>query len=698
MYRGMMAAVMLLLVFMGKAQLRWDGGAGTDRWMDVQNWEGDRLPGVADTVLLDHSFVSGSYRIRFADGDTAVQVQQLILAPAAGDSILLWLPPGNTASQALWVDHVGDAIIIGDRAVLVNQSGASSGTPVAVSSTGWLRIENGGRYIHRTERGHTTGLVSRLSQEPGTEQGVFEFDVPGTAAYTVSVSNRVYGALCFSAASSGGNKTYTGAGINPFLIRSSLNIRNRAAFNYGSNVGLMRIEGDCRIDSGGKWNLANGTRSSHIQLAGHLYLYGTIQHTGSADSTLLEWCGTAQQQVVNTGTLQGAFRCRINNSNGVVFNNNFFFPVELELVSGMVRVADTAALYFGSEAVINGAAPERFVDGAIVKAGASAFMFPLGQGGIYAPLAMSASEQEDDTIRVRYLRASPVSWFSAASEPPAEIDHLSEVELWEMETRGSGGERLISLYAHPLSFIRDTSSLMIVGIEEGNWYNKGRAAFHLEDAGGLWLQGWVEAGVTSSHIQGFTFGSTSGREVNPLPVRIGHFEPRWLSAPVVAFAWSQHDPVPAGTRVYLELYRQGHWVTVWDSCYRLPQAAAQYQCRSKLPSATDYLLRLRISLPDGDHNFSQIRSLPTLLNATTATIIPNPGSGQQWLHWPSRLGKIQAIRIFDAWGRERVIQQQPPDPQAERIELNCRALRAGWYLVEVFDEQGNRCRIPFLRQ
>ena len=369
--RGLMAGLLLLLTFIGSAQLRWDGGAGTDRWMDAQNWEGDRLPGDGDTVMLDHSFVSGTYRIRFPDGDTGVQLKQLILAPGSGDSILVWLPPGNTASQALWVDHVGDAIIISDRAVFINQSGASSGTPVAVSNTGWLRIENGGRYIHRTERGHTTGLVSRLSQEPGTERGVFEFDVPGTAAYTVSVSNRVYGTLCFSAETSGGNKTYTGAGINPFLIRSNLEIRDRAAFNYGSNVGLMRIEGDCRIDSGGRWNLANGTRSSYIQLAGDLWLHGTIQHTGSADSTLLEWCGTAQQQVVNKGTLQGSFRCRINNPQGVVFNNNFYFPVELELVSGSVRVDDTAALYFSSQASIRGASSDRFIDGAIVKAGAA---------------------------------------------------------------------------------------------------------------------------------------------------------------------------------------------------------------------------------------------------------------------------------------------------------------------------------------
>ena len=696
--RGLMAGLLLLLTFIGNAQLRWDGGAGSDRWMDEQNWEGDRLPGVSDTVLLDHSSVTGTYRVRFPDGDTAVQVQQLILAPGFGDSIFLWLPAGNTASQALWVDHVGDAIIIGNRGVFINQSGASSGTPVAVSNTGWLRIENGGRYIHRTERGHTTGLVSRLSQEPGTERGVFEFDVPGTAAYTVSVSNRVYGALCFSAETSGGNKTYTGAGINPFLIRSNLEIRNRAAFNYGSNVGLMRIEGNCRIDSGGRWNLANGTRSSNIQLVGDLYLFGGIQHTGSADSTLLEWCGTAQQQVVNKGTLQGSFRCRINNSQGVVFNSNFYFPVELELVSGSVRVADTAALYFSSEASVKGASSDRFIDGAIVKAGAAPFLFPTGEGNIYAPLAMSASDQEEDTIRVRYFRASPLSWFSVASEPPVEIDHLSDVELWEMEAGGSGGERLISLYAHPLSFVRDTSSLMVIGIEEGSWKNKGRSSFNLEEAGALWLQGWVQAATTSSKARGFTFGSTSDRAVNPLPVRISHFNVHWLSAPVLAFSWSQHDPVPAGTRVFLELYRQGEWVTMWDSCYRLPQSAGQYQSSSRLPVAAEYLMRLRVSLPDGDNNFSQIRSLPALLNTTTAKVIPNPGSGPQWLHWPSALGKLQSLRIFDAGGRVRVQQQQLHRLQADRIELHCGGLPAGWYLLEAMDEKGHSVRVPFLRQ
>ena len=55
-------------------------------------------------------------------------------------------------------------------------------------------IHDGGRYIHQTRASHANNILRILSTAPGTEQGIFDFDVP-RASYTISVSNRIYGSL-----------------------------------------------------------------------------------------------------------------------------------------------------------------------------------------------------------------------------------------------------------------------------------------------------------------------------------------------------------------------------------------------------------------------------------------------------------------------------------------------------------------------
>ena len=75
-----------------------------------------------------------------------------------------------------------------------------------------VKIYNGGRFVHKTSNSHTS-YVSRLSRAPGTEKGIFEFDVPGAASYTISLSGRTYGNLELSSSAAGVSKPYLSNGI-----------------------------------------------------------------------------------------------------------------------------------------------------------------------------------------------------------------------------------------------------------------------------------------------------------------------------------------------------------------------------------------------------------------------------------------------------------------------------------------------------
>jgi hypothetical protein len=167
------------------AQKKWDGGGNNNQWSNDQNWFPDGVPLLGDDVMLDNSLIQGSYVVELPLGNITVDLHSLIITPN-GNQITVLLPSTNSGLPGLNISGTGDALVIGNQGTLLNASGATTGNAILV--TGFLRINDGGKYIHQTARGNAA-LIDRLSIAPGTEKGVFEFDTPGTAGYTVLFSD-----------------------------------------------------------------------------------------------------------------------------------------------------------------------------------------------------------------------------------------------------------------------------------------------------------------------------------------------------------------------------------------------------------------------------------------------------------------------------------------------------------------------------
>ncbi len=149
----------------------------------------------SDDVLLDNGNLPGSYQVVLPD--LAISVHTLTISPSSGNQIELTLPASNILNNAVSIAGPGYGLLLNAGAVFRNSSGISSGESLHIADS--IRINNGGRYIHNTRASHAAGIVQILSSAPGTETGIFEFDVP-RASYTISASNRVYGSLVLSAA------------------------------------------------------------------------------------------------------------------------------------------------------------------------------------------------------------------------------------------------------------------------------------------------------------------------------------------------------------------------------------------------------------------------------------------------------------------------------------------------------------------
>ena len=230
----MMAIFMLAITIPAAGQKKWDGQGLDSLWSNARNWYPDGIPLPTDDVIFDNEQVSGAYKIMLPSGLTAVTLHSLSILPRSGNTIVVELPSTNIASSALTITSTGTALRIANAGIFINNSGASSGNPVILN--GSFYIENGGRYVHRTQRGNAT-IVSKLLLEPSTYQGVFEFDVPGNAGYTLSVSGKQFGNLLLSSASAG-KKSYTGSGTGVLNIFGDLEVGYSSSFTSSLNSNI----------------------------------------------------------------------------------------------------------------------------------------------------------------------------------------------------------------------------------------------------------------------------------------------------------------------------------------------------------------------------------------------------------------------------------------------------------------------------
>lgn len=223
-------------------QKKWDGGGNDSLWSNPLNWHPDGIPTATDTVILNNEWITSSYPIYFPSGMATSHAFSLRIEPAAGYQISVTLPHTNTGVPGLTLYAVDTALVINNGSVFYNVSGATAGN--AIQLNGKLMIKNGGKYVHQTQRGNAL-LIANLVASPETQKGIFELNVPGNSAYTLSASGRNFGSLVLSGQHSS-RKTYTSSGSNQLTIRGDLLINEQATFSSSLTNNII-VSGDMTI-------------------------------------------------------------------------------------------------------------------------------------------------------------------------------------------------------------------------------------------------------------------------------------------------------------------------------------------------------------------------------------------------------------------------------------------------------------------
>lgn len=234
---------MICIPMIAVGQKKWDGGAGTVHWVDAANWHPDGVPSSTDSVELDNSLLLTGYTILLPTGNVSVECRKLLIRAGSEKQITVEIPIGSNAVPALSLTDAKEGLIIDAGGRFINASSADSSNPLQI--TGSMRIQYGGRYIHRTLRGNAY-LTSKLSTGAGTETGIFEFDVPGNANTIVSLTGRTFGHLIFSAKQNG-TKSYQASGSSNCIILGNLEIQSGARYNHLFTADL-HLYGNLQLD------------------------------------------------------------------------------------------------------------------------------------------------------------------------------------------------------------------------------------------------------------------------------------------------------------------------------------------------------------------------------------------------------------------------------------------------------------------
>ena len=315
--------LLFLFLFNAKAmpQKKWDGEGGDSLWSNPINWFPDGIPSANDDVLINNDMVLMPYTVLLPNGTTPTTVRSIKIVATPNQEIRVVIPSTNTASPAIAFNSTDTSLTIGAGATLSNASGAVAGNSIDLA--GLFKIENGGKYIHQTARGNAL-LISKLVLSTSSHYGIFEFDVPGNNAYTISASGRQFGSLVFNGRGTN-RKTYSCSGSGKMIIHGDLTINETAGLSSSltNNIVIKR----------------------NLLVKGRLYINPVSADTSGrclvmeGDEQLIDVAGQFNQGI--------HFRSWIINNKKTQLNSN----VNMEQTESIFYVSPTCSLDFSTYAI-----------------------------------------------------------------------------------------------------------------------------------------------------------------------------------------------------------------------------------------------------------------------------------------------------------------------------------------------------------
>lgn len=318
------------------------------------------------------------------------------------------------------------------------------------------------------------------------------------------------------------------------------------------------------------------------------------------------------------------------------------------------------------------------VQGFVRKVGNTAFTFPVGDLGAYAPLSITAPSGVNDHFTARYFRADPDPVYSTALKAPT-IDHLSRCERWVLDRTGGSSPAAVSLsWDTPRSCVVQLPAELVTARWNGSqWDNEGNGG-----TSGSAVTGTIWTAAMLNQFGSFTLGSTTS--ANPLPVELLSFDALAVGNEVVC-EWMTASETNSDHFILERTTDEQEQVPIAIvTAAGTSNSVRRYHAVDAHPASGMNYYRLVQVDRNGDRHMSKV--VPVRFVATDVfTLTPNPASGDVHVRLDSPQGTT-AVEVHDSMGR--MIAKVSAGEGALDLVLPMTDQPNGTYMVRAYDDRG----------
>lgn len=242
----------------------------------------------------------------------------------------------------------------------------------------------------------------------------------------------------------------------------------------------------------------------------------TVNFSAGGGRVVLD--GTVNQNITgDVSTPPDFFNLTVNKSaNRVTLQTPVTVSNQLTLTSGRINTTSTNLLTILDNATVSGVSNSSYVSGPCRKEGNDAFTFPIGAGGFYRSIGISAPATTGSQFTARFLFDDSDATYAHSSKDGS-LDHLSHCEYWILDRDAGSSSVSVTLSWNTTSCgVTNLSDLRVARWNGSMWKDHGNGG-----TSGNTVAGSLVSSGSISSFSPFTLSSSSSE--NPLPVNLVHF-------------------------------------------------------------------------------------------------------------------------------------------------------------------------------
>ena len=453
-----------------------------------------------------------------------------------------------------------------------------------------------------------------------------------------------------------------------------------STFSFGGNPVSMNGVGTTSYNH---LTIASGsdvTLNQSIKISGDLIVDGNLTTLGRAVSFI----GT---NPANISGAAGSVTFDDFEQNKPSASTTLAIPVtlvgDLTMTDGIIFSDATNILSLTDGATSTAGNTSCYVDGPMKKIGNDAFVFPVGNAGIWARLGISAPSLTSDAFTATYF-ANPYSDVTTlAASPTPVLTNVSGVEYWTCDRTVGTSSVSVQLFWEDAvrSDISNYTDIVVAHWNGSGWENQGQAFLTSTDPGSV-------TSVVQNSFSPFTLGSVNGG--NTLPISLLNFSAKLNSNKKVDINWTTVTEV---NNHYFTIERSKDALNFEEISRVEGQINSvvkkYYAVVDENPLVGTSYYRLKQTDYNGAYTYSGIRSIE-IANDEDIDVFPNPNNGESFkFSMKQNVNEEVLVVLCNSLGQEVFSKVIINDSQAVLIALDVQQrLAPGIYSVIATSKNG----------